>query len=101
MIFGYTARLILEYKENIMAKANIHPKYEIVQVKCSCGSSFETCSTLGKEILNIETCNKCHPVYIGKNTAAKTTARVDEFNKKFGQRKKIGVKADEVKVEAK
>ena len=75
-----------------MPKENIHPKYENVNVKCSCGNSFETRSTLGKEVLNVETCNKCHPVYIGKDTASKTTARVDEFNKKFGTRKKIAAK---------
>jgi large subunit ribosomal protein L31 len=80
-----------------MPKANIHPKYEAVIVKCSCGNSFETHSTIGKETLNIETCNKCHPVYIGKNTAAKTTARVDEFNKKFGARKKIAAPAHDTK----
>jgi large subunit ribosomal protein L31 len=75
-----------------MPKENIHPKYENVAVKCSCGNSFETRSTLGKEVLNIETCNKCHPTYVGK-TETKTTARADEFNKKFAKRKKIEVAA--------
>ena len=82
-----------------MPKVNIHPKYETIAVKCSCGNSFETASTLGKETLNIETCNKCHPVYIGKSTEAKTTARVEKFNKKFGMRKSAANDINAIKAE--
>ena len=47
-------------------RANIHPDYHEVQVTCSCGNSFKTRSTLGKDTLLIEVCSSCHPFYTGK-----------------------------------
>jgi large subunit ribosomal protein L31 len=37
-------------------KAEIHPKYETVAVRCSCGNNFETRSTITGS-LNVELCN--------------------------------------------
>ncbi len=64
-------------------KANIHPKYEQITVNCSCGHSFITSSTLGKD-LNIELCNECHPFYTGKQKIMDTTGRVERFKGRFG-----------------
>ena len=64
----------------------IHPTYEAVQVRCSCGNSFVTRST-AKE-LHVELCNECHPFFTGKQKLVDTGGRVDRFNKRYGTRVK-------------
>lgn len=66
-------------------KPEIHPAYEATTVTCSCGASFETRSTVGKD-LTIEVCSQCHPFYTGKQKIVDTGGRVDRFNKRFGGR---------------
>ncbi len=67
-------------------QADIHPKYEQVQVTCSCGHSFTTGSTLGKDTLSIEVCSECHPFYTGKQKLVDTAGRLDKFRKKYGMK---------------
>lgn len=64
-------------------KADIHPEYKEVTVTCSCGDSFTTRSTVGKD-LQIEVCAQCHPFYTGKQKMLDTGGRVDRFRKKYG-----------------
>ena len=66
-------------------KADIHPAYDDVTVSCSCGNSFQTRSTAGKD-LTIEVCAQCHPFYTGKQKMLDSGGRVDRFNKRFGNR---------------
>jgi len=68
-------------------QADIHPAYNTVQVTCSCGNSFETRSTIGKDVLSIEVCSKCHPFYTGKQKLVDTAGRVDKFRQKYGMKK--------------
>ena len=65
-------------------KSGIHPDYKEVAVTCSCGSTFKTRSTLGKEKLQVEVCAACHPFYTGKQKEVSSGGRVDKFNKRFG-----------------
>ena len=65
-------------------KADIHPNYVAIEVSCSCGNTFSTSSTLGKDTLQIDVCSSCHPFYTGKQKIMDTAGRVDKFNKKFG-----------------
>lgn len=65
-------------------KADIHPDYKTITVTCSCGSTFETRSTLGKE-LHVEVCSACHPFYTGKQKIVDTAGRVDKFRRKYGR----------------
>lgn len=65
-------------------KADIHPKYQECNVKCVCGNTFVTKSTL-KEI-NVEICGACHPVYTGKQKIVDSTGRVDRFKKMLTQK---------------
>jgi large subunit ribosomal protein L31 len=65
-------------------KSGIHPKYTQITVTCSCGNTFETCSTLG-ENLQIEVCSACHPFYTGKQKMVDTGGRVDRFRKKYAR----------------
>ncbi len=64
-------------------KQNIHPKYEEITVKCSCGKHFQTRSTHAGE-LHIEVCSECHPFYTGTQKMLDTAGRVDKFRKKYG-----------------
>jgi large subunit ribosomal protein L31 len=65
-------------------KEGIHPAYTEVKVLCSCGNSFTTRSTLGKE-LHVEVCSACHPFYTGKQKILDTGGRVDRFRRKYGR----------------
>ena len=64
-------------------KQGIHPEYKDIKVTCSCGSTFVTRSTAGKDLL-LEVCSKCHPFYTGKQKIVDTAGRVDRFQQKYG-----------------
>jgi LSU ribosomal protein L31P len=64
-------------------KADIHPRYEEINVSCSCGHRFKTRSTSGRD-LQIEVCSQCHPFYTGKQKVLDTAGRVDRFRKRYG-----------------
>ena len=70
-------------------KTEIHPRYDLVQVTCSCGNSFTTRST-AKEKLSVELCNECHPYYTGKQKLVDTGGRVERFQRRYGARNKKG-----------
>lgn len=85
-------------------KADIHPEYRTIKVKCSCGYEFETGSALQEDSLTIEVCSNCHPFYTGKQKIIDTAGRVDSFNRKFsnlGQKKPEAVKPVVAKKETK
>lgn len=65
-------------------KADIHPDYSDIKVTCSCGNSFETKSTMGKE-LQVEICSACHPFYTGQQKLMDTAGRVDKFRKRYSR----------------
>lgn len=66
-------------------KKDIHPKYGKCIVKCVCGNTFETRSSVPE--INIEVCSACHPTYTGQKKIVDSTGRVDRFNKMLGQKK--------------
>ena len=63
-------------------KASIHPDYAEINVSCSCGNTFKTRSTVGKD-LQVDVCSSCHPFYTGKQKIVDTAGRVDKFRKKY------------------
>ena len=65
-------------------KSDIHPKYQLITVTCTCGNSFQTRSTLGED-LQVEVCSSCHPFYTGKQKIVDSGGRVDKFRKKYGR----------------
>lgn len=67
-------------------KPNIHPEYKEVKVTCSCGNSFTTRSTAGRD-LQIDVCAACHPFYTGKQRIVDTAGRVEKFRQKYGLNK--------------
>lgn len=64
-------------------KPEIHPAYHEIDVKCSCGNSFKTRSTLDKA-LSVDVCSSCHPFYTGKQKIVDSGGRVDKFRQKYG-----------------
>ncbi|HEB99035.1 MAG TPA: 50S ribosomal protein L31 [Thiotrichales bacterium] len=66
-------------------KADIHPEYSEITVTCSCGNSFKTRSTAGRD-LHIEVCSQCHPFYTGKQKIVDTGGRLDKFRRKYGMK---------------
>ncbi|MEE4298446.1 MAG: 50S ribosomal protein L31 [Pseudomonadales bacterium] len=66
-------------------KADIHPRYEEVQVRCSCGAEYTTRSTLCADI-QLDVCSNCHPFYTGKQKILDKGGRVERFRKRFGNR---------------
>lgn len=69
----------------IIMKPEIHPNYADVAVNCSCGNTFKTRSTLGKDF-HVDVCSECHPFYTGKQKMVDTGGRIDRFTKRFASR---------------
>ncbi len=66
-------------------KEGIHPKYEEVEVTCSCGNKFKTFST--KDHIKVEVCSQCHPFYTGsKRLMVEQGGQIDKFKKKYGMK---------------
>ena len=70
-------------------KEGIHPKYDEIDVTCSCGVTFKTRSTSIKP-LHIEVCSSCHPFYTGKQKIVDTAGRVERFRQKYGSVQRLG-----------
>ena len=66
-------------------KADIHPKYQDINVVCSCGNTFTTRSTSGKDSIHLDVCSACHPFYTGKQKIVDTAGRIDKFKRRYGK----------------
>jgi len=62
-------------------KAQIHPKYVACTVRCACGNTFETMSTVPE--IRVAICSKCHPFFTGKQKLVDTAGRIEKFQKKY------------------
>jgi large subunit ribosomal protein L31 len=62
-------------------KKDVHPRYVTTTVKCGCGNSFTTRSTVPE--LKVDICNACHPFYTGKLKFVDTAGRIEKFKNKF------------------
>ncbi|AFL89474.1 LSU ribosomal protein L31P [Terriglobus roseus DSM 18391] len=67
-----------------MPKQGIHPNYVKTNVKCACGTTFETRSTHKGDIL-LEICSACHPFFTGKSKVMDTAGRIERFKRKFAK----------------
>ena len=65
-----------------MPKTGIHPNYHATNVRCACGTTFETRSTHKGDIV-LEICSNCHPFFTGKQKLIDTAGRVERFRRKF------------------
>ncbi len=66
-------------------KPDIHPRYVVTEVTCTCGNSFSTRSTAASGSIHVETCNLCHPFYTGKQRILDTGGRVARFQQKYAK----------------
>ena len=66
-------------------KQGIHPEYKVATVRCSCGETFTTRSTVSE--LRVDICSKCHPFYTGKQKLVDAGGRVERFERRYGKRK--------------
>ena len=64
-------------------KPDIHPQYQTITARCSCGNVIETRSTLGHDI-HLEVCSACHPFYTGTQKILDSGGRVERFRRRFG-----------------
>jgi large subunit ribosomal protein L31 len=63
-------------------KSNLHPTYHPqATVKCACGNTFTTGSTVSE--IHTEICSQCHPFYTGKQKLLDTTGNVDRFKRRI------------------
>ena len=62
-------------------KTDIHPEYATATVKCACGNTFETRSTIAE--IHTDVCAECHPFYTGKQRLVDTAGRVERFRQKY------------------
>jgi large subunit ribosomal protein L31 len=62
-------------------KKEIHPRYHVATVTCSCGNSFTTGAT--RPTLRVEICSKCHPFYTGQQRIVDTEGRIERLKRRF------------------
>jgi len=69
-------------------KKDIHPKYhKKAKITCACGNEVQVGST--QEDIQVELCSNCHPFYTGKQKLVDTARRVDKFQKRLEEHKKV------------
>ena len=64
-------------------RADIHPQYHEVDVRCACGATWKTRST--RQALHLDICSSCHPFFTGRQKLVDTEGRVERFMKKYGK----------------
>jgi large subunit ribosomal protein L31 len=72
-------------------KADIHPRYEEITARCSCGNEIKTRSTLAQDI-TVDVCSRCHPFFTGKQKIVDSGGRVDRFQQALRWQKLAQVK---------
>lgn len=77
-------------------KADIHPTYNEIEVRCAtCSTTFKTGSTITDIV--VDTCASCHPFYTGEQKFASTKGRVDKFNRKVEVKQESTEKKEKAK----
>lgn len=67
----------------LIMKAEIHPKYHAVTVRCACGNTFDTHST--RPEIKVDICAACHPFFTGAQKFVDTAGRVDKFRRRYAR----------------
>lgn len=77
----------------------IHPKSKLTTFKCAtCGAEYKIMSTCKDDIVSIDVCAHCHPVFVGKTVDTAVKGRAEKLASKFEQKnyqpkvKKVRVK---------
>ena len=65
-------------------KKDIHPKSKLTTFKCAtCGASYQIMSTCKSDVISIDVCSNCHPIFVGKVTDNTVKGRAEKLAKKF------------------
>lgn len=65
-------------------KTEIHPEIHQVDVRCVCGSSFESLST--EPNISVDICSQCHPFFTGQQKFVDTAGRIEKFQRRFAKK---------------
>jgi large subunit ribosomal protein L31 len=68
-------------RKDASMKDGIHPNYIDTVVRCGCGNTFSTRSTVPE--MKVDICNVCHPFFTGKLKFVDTAGRIEKFKSKF------------------
>ena len=66
-------------------KDKIHPRYELTEIKCSCGNVIQTKTTARS--MDLEICSACHPFFTGTQKMVDTAGRIERFKKRYSLEK--------------
>jgi large subunit ribosomal protein L31 len=72
-------------KEHTLKK-DLHPTYVQTTVTCTCGSTFQTRSTVEGGRISSDVCSQCHPFYTGKQKILDTGGRIARFQARYGKK---------------
>jgi large subunit ribosomal protein L31 len=71
----------LDFCKGRIMKDGVHPNYIDTVVRCGCGNTFSTRSTVPE--IKVDICNACHPFFTGKLKFVDTAGRIEKFKTKF------------------
>ena len=63
-------------------RADIHPEYKVTTVRCVCGNTWQTRSTVF-DTMSVDICSACHPFYTGKQKLMDAGGRVERFQRRL------------------
>lgn len=77
-------------------KADIHPKTYETTITCTCGTVYNTLSTV--QNIKIGICAACHPFFTGEQRFIDTAGRIDKFTQRYGtaRTRRVAPKASDV-----
>jgi large subunit ribosomal protein L31 len=62
-------------------RPEIHPEYTETTIRCACGNTLTTHSTVPD--LSVEICSNCHPFYTGKQRLVDTAGMVERYRRRY------------------
>jgi len=68
-------------------KKEIQPVCKLTTFKCAtCGAEYKIMSTCKADVVSIDVCANCHPVFVGKAVETSVKGRAEKLAKKFEQK---------------
>ena len=65
-------------------KEKIHPVNKLTTFKCAtCGAEYKIMSTCKADVVSIDVCANCHPVFVGKSVDVQVKGRAEKLASKF------------------
>ena len=61
-------------------KPDIHPKVNMIEVRCACGATYQVLSA--RKEMKLDLCSDCHPFFTGRRNIIDVTGRVEKFERR-------------------